>query len=83
MNWCMPTLARIGPYRFFFYSNERDEPLTSTVKLGTRGWPTLLGALGDGDDLLFVRRRQRLHLTSKCILVSRHSDESYNARLAL
>jgi Domain of unknown function (DUF4160) len=22
----MPTLARIGPYRFFFYSNERDEP---------------------------------------------------------
>jgi hypothetical protein len=26
MNWRMPTLARIGPYRFFFYSNERDEP---------------------------------------------------------
>lgn len=22
----MPTVARIGPYRFFFYSNERNEP---------------------------------------------------------
>ena len=22
----MPTLGRIGPYRFFFYSNERVEP---------------------------------------------------------
>jgi hypothetical protein len=22
----MPTIDRIGPYRFFFYSNESDEP---------------------------------------------------------
>ena len=22
----MPTILRIGPYRFFFYSNENDEP---------------------------------------------------------
>jgi hypothetical protein len=22
----MPTIGRIGPYRFFFYSNERTEP---------------------------------------------------------
>ncbi len=22
----MPTIERIGPYRFFFYSNEGDEP---------------------------------------------------------
>jgi Domain of unknown function (DUF4160) len=22
----MPTVARIGPYRFFFFSNEGDEP---------------------------------------------------------
>ena len=22
----MPTVLRIGPYRFFFYSNERSEP---------------------------------------------------------
>lgn len=22
----MPVIARIGPYRFFFYSNEGDEP---------------------------------------------------------
>jgi hypothetical protein len=22
----MPTIARIGPYRFFFFSNERGEP---------------------------------------------------------
>ena len=22
----MPTVARVGPYRFFFYSNERGEP---------------------------------------------------------
>lgn len=22
----MPTIKRIGPYRFFFYSNENDEP---------------------------------------------------------
>lgn len=23
----MPTVLRIGPYRFFFYSNENDEPV--------------------------------------------------------
>lgn len=23
----MPTILRIGPYRFFFYSGDRDEPL--------------------------------------------------------
>lgn len=23
----MPTVLRIGPYRFFFYSNESDEPM--------------------------------------------------------
>jgi len=23
----MPTVLRIGPYRFFFYSGDRDEPL--------------------------------------------------------
>jgi hypothetical protein len=23
----MPTVLRIGPYRFFFYSNERGEPV--------------------------------------------------------
>ncbi len=22
----MPTIARIGPYRFFFYAGDRDEP---------------------------------------------------------
>ena len=22
----MPTVARVGPYRFFFYANDRDEP---------------------------------------------------------
>jgi len=23
----MPTILRIGPYRFFFYSDDRDEPI--------------------------------------------------------
>ena len=23
----MPTILRIGPYRFFFYSSDRDEPV--------------------------------------------------------
>ena len=23
----MPTVLRIGPYRFFFYSSDRDEPI--------------------------------------------------------
>lgn len=23
----MPTVLRVGPYRFFFYSGDRDEPL--------------------------------------------------------
>jgi hypothetical protein len=22
----MPTILRVGPYRFFFYANDRDEP---------------------------------------------------------
>jgi hypothetical protein len=28
----MPTVMRIGPYRFFFYSNENDEPRHIHVK---------------------------------------------------
>lgn len=23
----MPTILRVGPYRFFFYSSDRDEPI--------------------------------------------------------
>src|SRR5688572_3522127 len=26
LEWSMPTVARIGPYRFFFYGNEGTEP---------------------------------------------------------
>lgn len=26
MEWAMPTLLRIGPYRFFFYAGDYDEP---------------------------------------------------------
>lgn len=28
----MPAVARVGPYRFFFYSNENDEPPHVHVK---------------------------------------------------
>ena len=28
----MPTVLRIGPYRFFFYSNENEEPPHSHVQ---------------------------------------------------
>ena len=31
----MPTVAKIGPYRFFFYSNENDEPPHVHVKQGS------------------------------------------------
>jgi hypothetical protein len=28
VHWeCLPTVLRAGPYRFFFYSADRDEPL--------------------------------------------------------
>ena len=30
----MPTVMRIGPYRFFFYSNENDEPRHVHVRAG-------------------------------------------------
>lgn len=30
----MPTILRIGPYRFFFYSNENDEPAHIHVQRG-------------------------------------------------
>ena len=30
----MPTVIRIGPYRFFFFSNERDEPPHIHVRSG-------------------------------------------------
>jgi len=33
-NWLMPTIARIGPYRFFFYANEGTEPPHIHVKRG-------------------------------------------------
>lgn len=26
-DFAMPTIIRIGPYRFFFYASDRDEPL--------------------------------------------------------
>jgi len=29
----MPTCLRIGPYRFFFYTGDRDEPLHTHVEL--------------------------------------------------
>lgn len=32
----MPTILRIGGYRFFFYSNENDEPPHIHVQQGTR-----------------------------------------------
>ena len=25
-HWVMPTVFRLGPYRFFFYAGDRDEP---------------------------------------------------------
>lgn len=31
----MPTVARLGPYRFFFYSNESDEPPHIHVERGS------------------------------------------------
>jgi hypothetical protein len=30
----MPTVLRVGPYRFFFYSNEGQEPPHIHVKAG-------------------------------------------------
>lgn len=30
----MPTVLRIGPYRFFFYSSDRDEPVHVHVERG-------------------------------------------------
>jgi hypothetical protein len=35
----MPTVLRIGPYRFFFYSNEGDEPRTFMFS-ATEAWPS-------------------------------------------
>jgi hypothetical protein len=38
----MPTVLRIGPYRFHFFSNERDEPAHTHIEDGDRGakfWP--------------------------------------------
>ena len=32
----MPTLLRIGPYRFFFYSNEGKEPAHVHVAAGSK-----------------------------------------------
>lgn len=32
----MPTVLRLGPYRFFFYSRENDEPPHIHVELGDR-----------------------------------------------
>jgi hypothetical protein len=32
----MPTVLRWGPYRAFFYSNERDEPAHVHVRAGGR-----------------------------------------------
>ena len=29
----MPTILRIGPYRFFFYAGDRDEPIHVHVEL--------------------------------------------------
>ena len=30
----MPTVLKIGPYRFYFYSNENDEPAHIHIKVG-------------------------------------------------
>ena len=31
----MPTIMRIGPYRFFFYAGDREEPVHIHVERGT------------------------------------------------
>ena len=45
----MPTVLRVGPFRFFFFSNERQEPAHVHVKAGddeAKFWlkPVLLAA---------------------------------------
>jgi hypothetical protein len=34
--WIMPTVLRVGAYRFFFFSNEGDEPPHIHVKVESR-----------------------------------------------
>jgi len=47
----MPTVAQIGPYRFFFYSNEGDEPPHIHVKREAKVakfWLDPVGLVADG-----------------------------------
>jgi Domain of unknown function (DUF4160) len=41
----MPTILRINGYRFFFYSNENDEPAHVHVEKGRRWQLHISGAL--------------------------------------
>lgn len=42
----MPTVLRIGPYRFFFYSNENDEPMHIHVLKRSSSGKILVAAPG-------------------------------------
>lgn len=74
----MPTVARFGPYRFFFYAGDRDEPAHVHVQRDdkiAKFWlePVRLQSSG-GFSRLEIRRIQRL-------LMGRQRDlvEAWNA----
>ena len=71
----MPTIARIGPYRFFFFSNEGEEPPYVHVQRDAgvaKFWldPVALSSA----QRMGARELRRLHL-----IVSDRRDEFRNA----
>ncbi|MGH7233152.1 MAG: DUF4160 domain-containing protein [Nitrospiraceae bacterium] len=74
----MPTVLRVGPYRFFFYAGDRDEPqhvhIQREAKIA-KFWldPIRLQAIG-GFTRIEINRIQRLVRANHTILLEAWHD---------
>jgi len=74
----MPTVLRVGPNRFFFYSNENQEPEHIHVESGdgsAKFWLTPVRLAGsDGLDTRTIRRLQAIVEEHRETLVKAWND---------
>ena len=78
----MPTVLRVGSFRFHFYSNERDEPPHIHVRTPDgecKFWLTSLRLAGNrGVRPVDLRAIKRLLFEHRPFLLSRYDDFHHN-----
>jgi hypothetical protein len=81
----MPTILRIGPYRFFFFSEERGEPIHVHVireQIEAKFWikPTVSVACNDGFAQHELRKIMRLVEENKELIEHEWNERKESCR---